>query len=133
MSAELQELLLTPPAEFLKMLKDLIAELDSLHRSISPTLRRRIDDHSGGELDDIIAFIGDVEVQLTTLSLLRHASGLMVTQFSETEMDELDGLLNILMMFQEEMRKAVEWLFGVLDKCAEDSSEEEAEEISEEE
>lgn len=125
MSADLQQLLLTPPAAFLEMLKDLIVELDSLHRSIFPTLRRRIDDHSEGELDYITAFIEDVEVQLKMVALLRNASGLMVPQFSETEMDDLDALLNILALFEEELPKAVTWLHGVLDKCAEEISEEE--------
>lgn len=133
MSPDLQELLLTPPAGFLKMLEDLIVELGSLHSSIFPTLRRRINDHSEGELEDITDFIGDIEVQLKTLSLLRNASDLMIPQFSETELDHLDELLDILGQGEEELQKAVAWLYGVLDKCAEENSEAEAEEISEEE
>lgn len=125
MSAELQELLLTPPDGFLKMIEDLITELDSLHCRIFPTLRRRIDDHSEGELDDIKAFIEDVEVELKLVVLLRNASGLMVPQFSEIEMGDLDASLDILARFEEELQKAVEWLHGVLDKCAEEFSEEE--------
>lgn len=133
MSADLQELLQTPPAGFLKMLKDLISDLDSLHRIIFPTLRGRIDDHCEGELQDITAFIEDTEVQLKMVALLRDASGLMVPLFSETEMHELDASLFNLGRLQEELKKAVEWLHGVLDKCAEEISEERAEEISGEE
>ncbi|KAL0635426.1 hypothetical protein Q9L58_005634 [Maublancomyces gigas] len=117
MSADLQELLLTPPALFLKMLEIMNLELASLHRSIVPALHRRIDDHSEGQCDEILVFIDDTELQLKMVPLLRDASGLMVAQFSETEMDYVETWLEMMTMFEEELKKAIEWLNDVLDMC----------------
>lgn len=119
MPADLPELLLTPPAGFLKILENMTRELDSLHRSIVPTLRRRIDVHTEGECDEIRIFLEDTELQLKMVSLLRDASWLMVPQFSDTEIDFLDTWLDMITRFEEELKKAVEWLTDVLEICSE--------------
>lgn len=118
MSDDLQELLQIPPVRFLKMLKTMSLDLDSLHCRIFPVLRRRIDDHTEGECDEIRIFLEDTDLQLKMLSLLRSASTLMVPMFSATEIEEMDNWLDMITQFEEELNKAVEWLHGVLDKCS---------------
>lgn len=119
MSTDLQELLLTPPALFLKMLENMNLELASLHRSIAPAVHRQIDDHSEGECREIRVFIEDTELQLKMVPLLRDASELMAPLFSATEMDYVETWLEMMAMLEEELTKAVEWLHDVLETSVE--------------
>lgn len=118
MPDDLRELLEIPPVRFIKMLENSYNDLDTLHDNIVPALRRRITDHTVAQCAEIQTFLDDTGLQLGMASLLRSASGLILPMFSASEVVEMDNWLDMIAVFEEELKKAVEWLHGVLDKCA---------------
>lgn len=117
MPDDLRELLEIPPVRFIKMLENSYNDLDTLHDNIVPALRRRITDHTEAQCAEIRTFLEDTGLQLGMASLLRSASGLIVPMFSATEVVEMDNWLAMIAPFEEELKKAVEWLQSALDKC----------------
>lgn len=119
MSADPQEIRLTPPVLVLRMLEKMIRDLILLHRRIVVTIHRGVYYDNKDRCDEIRATIEDTETELRLLVPLRDASQLMLPLFSETELRTAEASLEMITVFEEEVKDGAEWLQEVLETCAE--------------
>lgn len=119
MSANVQDLILTPPDTFLDLLRTMTRELDSLCRHIEPAIHQHIDNHSEANCDQIRKFLDNAERELGRAAVLRAASASIVDLVSDLEGVRLETLLALMGTVERELRAAVDWLNDVLAKWGE--------------